>query len=107
VSLNAVAFKSSPWYAVAAQSLRHISSTDLRKATRTSQSLRNSLLKFVQVFGVQTTQTAICNALSRIEGGNHRGSIFRLLVGAALLARASAALKEDLRPMGDERRLPG
>jgi CRP-like cAMP-binding protein len=48
-------------YMQAAGSGKRISSTDLRKATRTSQSL------FVQVFGVQTTQTAICNALSRID----------------------------------------
>ena len=54
-------------YMQAAGSGKRISSTDLRKATRTSQSLRDSLLKFVQVFGVQTTQTAICNALSRID----------------------------------------
>ena len=35
-------------------------------ARRPGQASR-SLLKFVQVFGVQTTQTAICNALSRID----------------------------------------
>jgi len=41
--------------------------TELRKATRTSVSLRDSLLKFVQAFGVQTTHTAICNAHSTLE----------------------------------------
>ena len=30
-------------------------------------SLRDSLLKFVQAFGVQTTHTAICNAQSKID----------------------------------------
>lgn len=44
-----------------------IRSTNLRKATQTSQSLHNSLLKFVQAFGVQTTHTAICNAQSRMD----------------------------------------
>ena len=34
---------------------------------RSSLSLRNSLLKYVQAFGVQTTHTAICNAQSRID----------------------------------------
>ena len=41
--------------------------TELRKATQASISLRNSLLKFVQAFGVQTTHTAICNAQSRLD----------------------------------------
>ena len=41
--------------------------TELRKAFQTSRSLRNSLLKFVQAFGVQTTHTAICNAQSRLD----------------------------------------
>ena len=41
--------------------------TALRKAFQTSGSLRDSLLKFVQAFGVQTTQTAICNAQSRLD----------------------------------------
>lgn len=40
---------------------------ELRKATRTSVSLRDSLLKFVQAFGVQTTHTAVCNAQSRLD----------------------------------------
>jgi CRP-like cAMP-binding protein len=44
-----------------------IPATELRKATRTSLSLRDSLLKFAQAFGVQTTHTAICNAQSRLD----------------------------------------
>jgi CRP-like cAMP-binding protein len=44
-----------------------IPATALRKATENSLSLRNSLLKFVQAFGVQTTHTAICNAQSRLD----------------------------------------
>lgn len=44
-----------------------IPAAELRKATQTSLSLRDSLLKFVQVFGVQTTHTAICNAQSRLD----------------------------------------
>src|SRR5438477_466420 len=39
----------------------------VREATRTSVSLRDSLLKYVQAFGVQTTHTAISNAQSRID----------------------------------------
>jgi len=44
-----------------------IPAAQLRRATQTSGSLRDSLLKFVQAFGVQTTHTAICNAQSRID----------------------------------------
>jgi CRP-like cAMP-binding protein len=44
-----------------------IPATELSKAIRTSLSLRDSLLKFVQAFGVQTTHTAICNAQSRLD----------------------------------------
>ena len=44
-----------------------IPATELRKATQTSVSLRDALLKFVQAFGVQTTHTAICNARSRLD----------------------------------------
>jgi hypothetical protein len=44
-----------------------IPATELRKATEISVSLRDSLLKFAQVFGVQTTHTAICNAQSRLD----------------------------------------
>jgi CRP-like cAMP-binding protein len=41
--------------------------TELRKATQTSLSLRDSLLKFVQAFGVQTSHTAVSNAQSRLD----------------------------------------
>jgi CRP-like cAMP-binding protein len=44
-----------------------IPATELRKATQTSVSLRDSFLKFVQAFGVQTTHIAICNAQSRLD----------------------------------------
>jgi CRP-like cAMP-binding protein len=54
-------------YVQAAGNGQCISSTELRKATQSSQSLRDSLLKYVQAFGVQTTHTAICNAQSRMD----------------------------------------
>jgi CRP-like cAMP-binding protein len=44
-----------------------IRSTELRKATQTSQSLRDSFLKYVQAFGVQTSHTAISNAQSGLD----------------------------------------
>ncbi len=44
-----------------------IPATELRQATQTSVSLRNSLLKFVQAFGVQTSHTAICNAQAKLD----------------------------------------
>jgi CRP-like cAMP-binding protein len=44
-----------------------ILATELRKATQTSVSLRDSLLKFVQAFGVQISHTAISNASSRLD----------------------------------------
>jgi CRP-like cAMP-binding protein len=44
-----------------------IAATELREATRTSLSLRDSLLKYVQAFGVQTTHTAISNAQARMD----------------------------------------
>ena len=44
-----------------------IPASELRQAIQASVSLRDSLLKFVQAFGVQTTHTAICNAQSKIE----------------------------------------
>jgi CRP-like cAMP-binding protein len=46
---------------------RCIAAAELRQATRTSPSLRDSLLKFVQAFGVQTTHTAVCNVQSRLD----------------------------------------
>ena len=44
-----------------------IAATELRKATQTSVSLRDSLLKFAQAFGVQTTHTAVSNVQSRLD----------------------------------------
>ena len=46
---------------------RCIAAAELRQATRTSPSLRDSLLKFVQAFSVQTAHTAICNVQSRLD----------------------------------------
>ena len=44
-----------------------IQATDLRQAIRSSRSLQETLLKFVQAFGVQTTHTAISNARSKLD----------------------------------------
>jgi CRP-like cAMP-binding protein len=44
-----------------------IPSGELRDATRSSLSLRDSFLKYVQAFGVQTAHTAISNAQSRMD----------------------------------------
>jgi CRP-like cAMP-binding protein len=44
-----------------------IPSKELRNATRSSLTLRDSLLKYVQAFGVQTTHSAISNAQSRMD----------------------------------------
>ncbi len=44
-----------------------MSATELRKAFQSSPSLRDSFLKFVQAFGVQTTHTAICNAHFKLD----------------------------------------
>jgi CRP-like cAMP-binding protein len=44
-----------------------MAASELRWATQASPSLRDSLLKFVQAFGVQTTHTAICNVQSRLD----------------------------------------
>jgi CRP-like cAMP-binding protein len=46
---------------------------ELRKAMMTSESLRGLLLKFVQVFIVQTAHTAIANARSHIDQRLARG----------------------------------
>jgi CRP-like cAMP-binding protein len=54
-------------YIQSAGSGKCISATALRKAFQTSPSLRDSLLKFAQAFGVQTTHTAVCNAHSRLD----------------------------------------
>lgn len=44
-----------------------IKADELRKAMRTSDSLRALLLKYVQTFMVQTTHTAIANARAQID----------------------------------------
>jgi len=44
-----------------------IRAADLRNAMRESPSLRDSLLKYVQAFGIQATHTAACNAQSRLD----------------------------------------
>src|SRR5437764_6647700 len=54
-------------YIQAAGSGKCIPATELRDATRSSLSLRDSLLKYVQAFGVQTTHTAISNAQARMD----------------------------------------
>ena len=46
-----------------------IPATQLRQAMQESLSLRDSLLKYVQAFGVQTAHTAICNARSKWTSG--------------------------------------
>jgi hypothetical protein len=46
-----------------------IRATDLRQAIRASRSLHDTLLKFVQAFGVQTAHTAISNARSKWTSG--------------------------------------
>ena len=59
--------RANPEYVQAAGQGKCISSKALRDATGRSLSLRDSLLKYVQAFGVQTTHTAICNAQSRTD----------------------------------------
>jgi len=54
-------------YMQAAGNGRCILAAELRRATQTSGSLRDSLLKYVQAFGVQTAHTAISNAQSRTD----------------------------------------
>jgi CRP-like cAMP-binding protein len=44
-----------------------IPARELRKAMQASETLRNLLLKYVQAFVSQTTQTAICNARSKLS----------------------------------------
>jgi CRP-like cAMP-binding protein len=46
---------------------QRIPAKELRKAIDASESLRTGLLKFAQAFMVQTTHTAIANALARID----------------------------------------
>jgi CRP-like cAMP-binding protein len=56
----------STYIQVAGEGLR-LPATELRKAMDESDSLRNLLLRFVQVFMVQTAHTAIANARSHID----------------------------------------
>jgi CRP-like cAMP-binding protein len=44
-----------------------IQATELGKALQSSPSLRDSLLKFAQAFGVQTARTAICNSRCKLD----------------------------------------
>jgi CRP-like cAMP-binding protein len=44
-----------------------IRSSDLRNAIHESPTLRDSLLKYVQAFGVQAAHTAVCNARWRLD----------------------------------------
>ncbi len=54
-------------YIQAAGEGQRIATVELRKATRASESLRLVLLKYVQVFMVQTAHTAIANGCARLD----------------------------------------
>jgi CRP-like cAMP-binding protein len=54
-------------YIQAAGEGRRIAADELREAMKASESLRTMLLKFVQVFMVQTAHTAIANARAHID----------------------------------------
>jgi CRP-like cAMP-binding protein len=54
-------------YIQVAGEAQSIKADELRKAMRASDSLKSLLLKFVQVFMVQTTHTAISNARSHLD----------------------------------------
>jgi CRP-like cAMP-binding protein len=54
-------------YIQAAGEAQQMAAKELRKAIDTSETLRTLLLKFVQVFMVQTAHTAIANACARID----------------------------------------
>jgi CRP-like cAMP-binding protein len=54
-------------YIQAAGTGKRMLATELHKALQISPSLRNSLLKFAQAFGVQTTHTAICNSRFKLD----------------------------------------
>ena len=68
-----------------------IPAAELRQAMQASASLRDSLLKFVQAFGVQTTHTAICNARSKLD--------VRL---ARWLLMAQDRIQDDILPLTHE-----
>ena len=52
---------------------QRITASELRKAMNASQTLQSLLLKFVQVFMVQTAHTAIANARAHIDQSVWRG----------------------------------
>jgi CRP-like cAMP-binding protein len=54
-------------YMQAAGHGQRISTGDLRKAMKESPSLRDSLLKYAQVFMIQTAHTAIANARAKLD----------------------------------------
>ena len=54
-------------YIQAAGEAQQMAAKELRKAIDTSETLRTLLLKFVQVFMVQTAHTAIANACAKID----------------------------------------
>jgi CRP-like cAMP-binding protein len=54
-------------YVQVAGQAQQLTANDLRKAMSVSESLRSLLLKFVQVFMVQTAHTAISNARAHID----------------------------------------
>jgi CRP-like cAMP-binding protein len=68
-----------------------IQAADLRQAIQSSRSLQDTLLKFVQAFGVQTSHTAISNARSKLDQ--------RL---ARWLLMAHDRLETDCLPLTDE-----
>jgi CRP-like cAMP-binding protein len=68
-----------------------IRATELQKAILSSRSLQNTLLKFVQAFGVQTSHTAASNARSKLDQ--------RL---ARWLLMAHDRLETDCLPLTDE-----
>ena len=60
-------------YVHVAGGAQRIRSTELRKAMNASGTLHGLLLKFVQVFMVQTAHTVIANARATSTGAWHAG----------------------------------
>jgi CRP-like cAMP-binding protein len=54
-------------YIQVAGSAQQVSAENLRKATRASASLKETLLRYVQAFMVQTAHTAIANARAKLD----------------------------------------
>ena len=54
-------------YIQVAGEAQYINAAELRKAMKSSESLNSLLLKYVQVFNVQTTHTAIANARANLN----------------------------------------